>query len=1665
MTQEIGKINSLDGSFFIKDAEGNLTSAKIGDTVYSGDIIVGSGSNSNSNSIKIQLSDNSKEIELYGDNQQLFDETMLTSELSSDTVVQDAELNESLLLEEDSTSNEIDPNDNQATLTTEDIENLDAAAAGGETGDAGVLLARLESRTGTEVDVNTELLDATNGSGGTIQEEDEDALVLEVPIVSLEATIDTAIEGETTGVVFTVSQTNESNFDTSVDFTLGDLEIEVADITSIIYTDSNGTTTLTNTGDIASFILNGVSLTIGANTADTPTVTLTPVDDDIYEIEETFTGNIALSVGETDAILGVSSDEARFIDEGDKPTVNIVATIDTAKESGNDNFESNEEEEFIEESQSVIFTISQTNESNFDTSVDFTLGDLEIEVADITSIIYTDSNGTTTLTNTGDIASFILNGVSLTIGANTADTPTVTLTPVDDDIYEIEETFTGNIALSVGETDAILGVSSDEARFIDEGENQEGDLPVFTISSAADSNANEEGLDAVTGTTGLTVNTADDAATFTITRTGLTEVEGSVVVTVGASSAAGDNDIEVADIQSLQYYDGSAWQNFNSGDAITVAVGGASKDVAIRVIATDDSIYENVEGFDVTISTPVAGTLGATTTVSGTITDIGDPVTDLPVFTISSAADSNANEEGLDAVTGTTGLTVNTADDAATFTITRTGLTEVEGSVVVTVGASSAAGDNDIEVADIQSLQYYDGSAWQNFNSGDAITVAVGGASKDVAIRVIATDDSIYENVEGFDVTISTPVAGTLGATTTVSGTITDIGDKPTVQIVATDDLAVEGSVGNTTLEFTVSQDNLSEFDTTVDLNLILGTVEVEDISSITYTDSSGTLVVLNNTSTINSFVLNGDTLKIEVGNLSAPSIVITVAQDNIYEASETLSMGISNPSNAILGTNSDTATIQDINTLPTSVSEEQTLTFDFNGSSTTNIVLILDTSGSMGNSAGNGQTRLSLAKDALENLINAYDNIGDVNVQLVEFAGSATSINYTSGDAAIAAINALTDGGSTNYEEAIESAIDNTTFTPSTDPTVNTLGFFITDGSPTSESDDPDSDLLSPSFVSDWNTFINTTLQVDQLNVIGIGTNINNSYLNELKVTSDPVVIVTDPNDLDATLQDTIVDGSVSGNALDNIDFNYNGGGQIDSIEIDGTPYNRTDIPVGSPMGAPLEITTPEGATLKFYFDSGNYDYEANSSNFMADVSEVITVYASDANGDPTSFNITINVDVDVVASPAILDVSLGNEILIPVAGEVIDVTNTFNSNLEGWMGDISRSSNEMEIESGSNSQAIKTFNFDTDYVGQPLTINFDTDIDNNGGSKWDSGTDEFIVEINGTQVYSEKDSSDLNNGSHTLTNIFLKLDGSLDVKLIVKSGGNSEWVEIDDFNIIGTFAPIINTYQYDMTINAGLIDTDGSEVLSDKVTLDNLPSGITLKDSNNDSILDNGDGTYTVEVDINGDATVTLLSDTQLVNTDIDDITASINTTELHGNATETVTVNVKAEIDGTNSSETINGTVADELIDGKAGSDTIDAGLGDDTLVYDENDLLLDGGSDSITDNDVLLLEGSDDIDFSSLDNSVLKNIDTVNLRDGNHEIEKLSLQDVIDMTDSTDKTLRITGDNLDEVELLDGSGAWTSASTQTIDTVTYDVYTNDENSSYKVLIQQEIIDTVI
>ena len=102
--------------------------------------------------------------------------------------------------------------------------------------------------------------------------------------------------------------------------------------------------------------------------------------------------------------------------------------------------------------------------------------------------------------------------------------------------------------------------------------------------------------------------------------------------------------------------------------------------------------------------------------------------------------------------------------------------------------------------------------------------------------------------------------------------------------------------------------------------------------------------------------------------------------------------------------------------------------------------------------------------------------------------------------------------------------------------------------------------------------------------------------------------------------------------------------------------------------------------------------------------------------------------------------------------------------------------------------------------------------------------------------------------------------------------------------------------------------------------------------------------------------------------------------------------------------------------------------------------------------------------DNIDFSLLNNSVIKNIESIDLTAGTHSLTKLSLQDVMDMTDNTDRTLKIMGDAGDSVQLTGtGTNNWSSNTTQTIDSVTYDVYTNSQDTSYRVLIQTPITDT--
>ena len=131
------------------------------------------------------------------------------------------------------------------------------------------------------------------------------------------------------------------------------------------------------------------------------------------------------------------------------------------------------------------------------------------------------------------------------------------------------------------------------------------------------------------------------------------------------------------------------------------------------------------------------------------------------------------------------------------------------------------------------------------------------------------------------------------------------------VGITATDSRAIEG-VDNA-LVFTVGQNNVSNFDTTVVVTLDTSTLSATDIDTISYTNASGTLITLSTLTDIQNFLTNGDSVRIPAGNKNAPAITVTVIDDNIYEQSENIVLTISNASNATVGSNaSATGTVLD---------------------------------------------------------------------------------------------------------------------------------------------------------------------------------------------------------------------------------------------------------------------------------------------------------------------------------------------------------------------------------------------------------------------------------------------------------------------------------------------------------------------------------------------------------------------------------------------------------------------------------------------------------------------------------------------------------------------------------------------------------------------------------
>ncbi|MGJ8687298.1 MAG: VWA domain-containing protein, partial [Spongiibacteraceae bacterium] len=339
-----------------------------------------------------------------------------------------------------------------------------------------------------------------------------------------------------------------------------------------------------------------------------------------------------------------------------------------------------------------------------------------------------------------------------------------------------------------------------------------------------------------------------------------------------------------------------------------------------------------------------------------------------------------------------------------------------------------------------------------------------------------------------------------------------------------------------------------------------------------------------------------------------------------------------------------------------------------------TNIMIILDTSGSMGDNSGidkpgpGNYTRLEAAVIAIKQLLDAYDALGNVKVKLITFASNDSREDWSSIAAAKTILDSLSDGGGTDYDEALEGAMSSTGFTQSGAISgANNVSYFLSDGEPTEQRG------VSNGEEDTWEAFL--SLHDIYSYAIGMGTGITTSAQNELnQVAYDGItpteanaIVVDDFSDLSdvilATVPDPVGGSLLGGGVAPQVGAD---GGYIESITINGRTYtyspdsdsvavsggsNQSSFAAGTDT---LTVTVPNGGEWTVQL-TGNGDYSYQPPAGATDGTTYTMGYKIvDNDGDFGNNGVASNVTV-TIGSPAPFTTSAFNNLSAPqrISGE----------------------------------------------------------------------------------------------------------------------------------------------------------------------------------------------------------------------------------------------------------------------------------------------------------------------------------------------------------------------------------------------------------------------------
>ncbi|MDT8404183.1 Ig-like domain-containing protein [Sulfuriflexus sp.] len=824
------------------------------------------------------------------------------------------------------------------------------------------------------------------------------------------------------------------------------------------------------------------------------------------------------------------------------------------------------------------------------------------------------------------------------------------------------------------------------------------------------------------------------------------------------------------------------------------------------------------------------------------------------------------------------------------------------------------------------------------FDADTVIDTATGEAMVNVFLQAPADDDPLAPSLDNYDlpfygVSIEDPVDLTTGGS--AGNNLAVVADTVAVQVfsgspinvgTASSNVSEEGLVDGVIDTAGVLGDPDPTTDTT-DATVATGTVSIVDpdgdtITSVVLTapadgafTSGGFAVNWTGSGTsMLTATANGTTvatLSIDLAgdytfNLLAPF-------DHVDDANQEgllgLNFGISATSAGITTTASSAIVINIEDDSPVTGPVMDTFnTLD------SNVSIILDVSGSMSNSSGidvdgdgSNDSRLEAAIDSIRQLLDQYEALGVVKVQLVTFSSGATTHN-TDGNVwmtiteANAVLDTLSANGWTDYETALNEMQSTYAGNSATDVRIDgaqNVSYFLSDGVP-EENGNP-SPEIDPATESAWIDF----LAAEEINsyALGIGTGITSA--DEL----DPVaydgqglrdtdgVLVTDFADLDAVLSGTIIDttatGFLSGSLVEGIVFGADDG-YLESLSTNaGSTYtynNATNTLTSSDQGgdsstfdaatSTVTITDNDDGVLSVNFSTGAYTFVAPLNVEAGDGGTIFNYVLVDNDGDRVSESATFTVETtNVIVDSGSITGTTGADLVIgrtspgaPLGTAVVNGTvapgNTFIPQSPGQLA----------------------FNYLSGVAGvtvASITINLRAGSDGNAVFDMDGlsgGGGPALVTTTGLNATDITFSPDVNgNNSSTLTVSFA--DGSFGV-----GSGFTFNVDTDSLNAGGT------------------ITGDDGAAYSD--------SGVT----------------FTVDYSDGSTETVTYVSD------GADGSTAATSTA---------ITDVIGVVVDGGDGDDIILGTVADDTLDGGTGDDRLEGKEGDDILSGGSGNNILTGG----------------------------------------------------------------------------------------------------------------------